>query len=81
MVEAIVSRVLSGDGRLVSIPERVLGWLKHVNRVRNLIDVAVSIPERVLGWLKPQYPISLQEVRTVSIPERVLGWLKRDLVE
>ena len=37
---------------LVSIPERVLGWLQPVYS-RNVILVSlVSIPERVLGWLQ-----------------------------
>ena len=36
----------------VSIPERVLGWLKQVGVSREIVFVDVSIPERVLGWLK-----------------------------
>ena len=40
--------------RLVSIPERVLGWLKLVSalRLEPVVRIKVSIPERVLGWLK-----------------------------
>ena len=37
---------------LVSIPERVLGWLKLDVPSDDEDDLAVSIPERVLGWLK-----------------------------
>jgi len=39
----------------VSIPERVLGWLKPVTFSAldgSWMDRYVSIPERVLGWLK-----------------------------
>ena len=37
---------------LVSIPERVLGWLKHRYKDSGKFVGKVSIPERVLGWLK-----------------------------
>jgi len=39
----------------VSIPERVLGWLKLPSLLEKAIEEmpVVSIPERVLGWLKP----------------------------
>jgi len=36
----------------VSIPERVLGWLKPPLTSVTPAAPVVSIPERVLGWLK-----------------------------
>ena len=61
----------------VSIPERVLGWLKQVFLSPGVISYFVSIPERVLGWLKPARISEMARTPLVSIPERVLGWLKR----
>ena len=61
----------------VSIPERVLGWLKQVGVSREIVFVDVSIPERVLGWLKRENRPDRLIGFCVSIPERVLGWLKR----
>jgi len=43
----------NGSRRFVSIPERVLGWLKHGDPRLSSAHWHVSIPERVLGWLKP----------------------------
>ena len=40
----------------VSIPERVLGWLKRVCTSLDPRPQQVSIPERVLGWLKLSAP-------------------------
>ena len=74
MVEARVEGFGSVD-RLVSIPERVLGWLKHQAIAQRLKPKFVSIPERVLGWLKQGYFV-ISRYNEVSIPERVLGWLK-----
>jgi len=66
----------------VSIPERVLGWLKpcplpRLDRALVLRCSKVSIPERVLGWLKRDFSDVTLKDHNVSIPERVLGWLKR----
>jgi hypothetical protein len=36
----------------VSIPERVLSWLKQLAKVSFSRLQGVSIPERVLSWLK-----------------------------
>jgi len=60
----------------VSIPERVLGWLKRAGNITLQTWYDVSIPERVLGWLKPSDDIRRRRDFCVSIPERVLGWLK-----
>ena len=45
---------------LVSIPERVLDWLKPICRNVGSTLNTVSIPERVLGWLKRRRSIALR---------------------
>ena len=76
MVEAHL-QLWGNLARCVSIPERVLGWLKPLRlRFRLGLEV-VSIPERVLGWLKQGFFNNRgDDENPVSIPERVLGWLK-----
>jgi len=61
---------------IVSIPERVLGWLKPRRAIGLWVAFPVSIPERVLGWLKHGTFVGYGKAYSVSIPERVLGWLK-----
>jgi len=76
LVEA-VEIPLQNNPLTVSIPERVLGWLKPVYLNAILFQqTVVSIPERVLGWLKLLTMLRIQRKHSVSIPERVLGWLK-----
>jgi len=63
LVEASVDPGFEMDA-WVSIPERVLGWLKLEVALLGHSNPQVSIPERVLGWLKPEsalmpYPKSL----------------------
>ena len=65
---------------LVSIPERVLGWLQLQYGEGGSVDRTVSIPERVLGWLQLSefHSGAVESSLSVSIPERVLGWLQHD---
>ena len=53
-----VNRTVWMAGTLVSIPERVWGWLELVLMLVYEASRLVSIPERVWGWLEPGLPIT-----------------------
>ncbi len=50
-----VVHILNDDAghHIVSIPERVWGWLEHPAELAIRQLMHVSIPERVWGWLEP----------------------------
>ena len=52
MVEADRPFLVQSEKVVVSIPERVLSWLKLDVRKGFTVLILVSIPERVLSWLK-----------------------------
>ncbi len=63
----------------VSIPDRDLGYLKHILDLISQKSGVVSIPDRDLGYLKPVRLSENDAIENflVSIPDRDLGYLKR----
>ena len=75
LVEALGALLCSRVLYRVSIPERVLGWLKRRAFFAIAWSKFVSIPERVLGWLKQKFPATLHlSVLFQSLKGFWVGW-------
>ena len=65
----------SPNQAIVSIPERVWGWLEQAQNKSKTAEQRVSIPERVWGWLERDRIIALQpEVAFQSLRGFGVGW-------